>query len=222
MLLDQNLEYFHKGNFAPINHLFISDWLDALSKISMVQKKYEKKDMDTILNELHDAIAAKYLWFQLVNTNKHWLDCKYSDDIDIFLESKVATFSKDMTATFNDTTFEKADVFRDKKVWLALSIWNSASELMFICYWQNELIWDFLEEGVQKHKDGKVVRSTQSLSLTKLLFDYGFHILSITKTKEEIITLLTSLSPRGYQRLVKDQIYTLSNFPSILSYYDWF
>ena len=209
---DQQLEYFSKWEFLPINNEFIVDWLDALSWIAAVQEKYHKKDMDTILNELHDAIVWQYLWFKLVNTDKHWLDCKYDENTDIFLESKVATFSKWMWATFNDTTFEKAEAFKDKKLRLALSIWSSASTLMFICYGQHEWIWNFLEKWVQKHKDWLVVRSTQSISLSELLFWYNFNILTISKSKEELLTLLTTLSPKTYWKLTKDQIKDLNDF----------
>lgn len=209
---DQKLAYFLKWNFERINSEFIGDWIDALWAITEVQQKYKKKDMDSILNELHDAMVGQYLGFTLVNTDKHWLDCKYSESVDIFLESKVASFSKSMGATFNDTTFEKAEAFKDRKVWLALSVWSSASSLMFICFWQHEGIWDFLEKWVQKHKDGLVVRSTQSLSLSSLLFDYGFKILSISKDKDQIKTLLTWLAPKTYAKLESRHFISLEEF----------
>ena len=43
---DQQLEYFNKWEFLPINNEFIVDWLDALSWIAAVQEKYHKKDIN--------------------------------------------------------------------------------------------------------------------------------------------------------------------------------
>ena len=57
-----------------------------------MQEKYVKSDIDTLLNELHDSMVARYLGFSLVNTDKHGFDGKLSDGEDIFLESKVAGF----------------------------------------------------------------------------------------------------------------------------------
>ena len=206
-----NLDLFKKGNFEDIDTNFIFDGRAALGTLKSFQEKYKKPDIDTLLNELHDSIVGNYLGFSLINTEKHGLDCKYSKEKDIYLESKVASIeSQSITATFNDTTLEKADSFRDEKVWLALSVWNNALDLAFICYGQNEAIGDFLEEGVKKHKRGETVRSTQSISLHKLIFDYKFKILAIGMSKNEIYQMLTSI--RGYKKLDRDIITELKDF----------
>ena len=195
---DKNLDYFKKGNYEEIKTNFITDGITALSHVAAFQRKYEKADNDSVINELHDAIVGRHLGFKYVNTNKHGLDCKYDKDIDIFLESKVASLSADsISATFNDTTLEKAEVFKDKKTWLALSVWATESELSFICFGQNEKIGEYLEEKV-KTQTQKSQRRTQTISLKELIFTYNFKILPIGQTSGEVITLLTSKSTRSY------------------------
>lgn len=208
---NQELAYFHKGSFEPINNDFIKEGLDAMSGISKVQTKYHKPDIDTVMNELHDAIVGQYLGFQLINTEKHGMDCKLSETEDVFLESKVAAWAaQTQSATFNDTTLEKAEVFKDEKTWIALSVWNSASDLMFICFGQNEAIGDYLEKKVHAAHN-TASRSTQTISLSALIFTYGFEILAISRTKEEIYTLLTS-SSRTYKKLKKSIIHDYSSY----------
>lgn len=211
-MLNNNLDYFRKGNFEPINKKFMKDGLYALNQLSDFQNQYKKGDMDTLLNELHDSIVGHYLGFQLVNTEKHGFDCKYSFHHDIFLESKVASYSASTwNATFNDTTYEKAEAFKDKKVWLALSIWQSASDLLCICYGQNDKIGDFLKQKVDHFKAGNVVRSTQSISMTTLVFNYGFKILSTSYEPEKLKNLLI-LENSSFKKLELSKIHTLSTF----------
>lgn len=209
---DNNLDYFSKGNFEPINKAFMKDGICALSRLSDIQKQYKKNDMDTLLNELHDSIVGHYLGFELINAEKHGFDCKYSSEHEIFLESKVASYSAGTwNATFNDTTYEKAKAFKDKKVWLALSIWQSASDILCICYGQNDKIGDFLKEKVDHFKSGHVVRSTQSISFSTLVFTYGFRILSVSCEPEKLKSLLV-LGNSSFKKLDLSKIDTLSSF----------
>lgn len=182
-----NLDLFVKGDFQPINTDFMRNGQQVLSGLSTFQEEYNKFDMDSLLNEIHDSIVGHYLGFTLININKHGFDCKYSSDNPIFLESKVASFSsKTWNATFNDTTYEKAEAFKDEKVWLSLSVWNSASEVSFICFGQDKRIGEFLEEKVRHFKNGNVVRSTQSISLSTLIFKYDFLLISIDSSPREL------------------------------------
>lgn len=208
---NDELNLFNKGNFENINKNFILDGRKALNTLKDFQEKYEKPDIDSLLNELHDSIVGNYLGFELINTKKHGMDCKYSKEKNVYLESKVASISSgSITATFNDTTYEKAEAFKDKRVWLALSVWNNALDLAFICYGQNEKIGEFLEKGVKKFKEGKTVRSTQSIGLHSLIFDYDFKIVAIGMSKDEIYKMLTSI--RGYKKLDRDKIVELKDF----------
>lgn len=172
-------DLFAKGNFEPINVSFIKESVTALDKISLLQKKYQKPDMDTLLNELHDSIVGKYLGFELINTQKHGFDCKLNITDEIFLESKVVSYaSSSWQATFNDTTMDKVEAFRSGKVWLALSLWMSVSDILCICFGNNQNIANILEAGILKHKVGKTVRSTQSISMNRLISEFNFTVLS--------------------------------------------
>lgn len=87
---------------------------------------------------------------------------------------------------FNDTTYEKAEVFKDKKLFLAVAVWTGLSELQFIVYGQNPAIGDFLATKIDHFKAGNTVRSTQSISIKDLVVKYGFKIISPIKTKREV------------------------------------
>lgn len=211
-MLDQELALFKKGCFEPVDSSFIAEGNKALSDLSIVQKKFGKKDMDTLLNELHDSVVGSYLGFSLVNTEKHGFDCKLNSKSDIYLESKVASIGSDSwQATFNDTTYEKALAFKDRKVWLALSVWESASELMCICYGQDERIGDFLKEKIDRFKEGKTVRSTQSISFEKLVFDYKFDILSIDGNTDKVYRKLVLHNSR-FKKYSPERIKKLYGF----------
>ena len=203
---------FDKGNYKPIDRTMLADCVNIFQKVARLQKKYKKYDMDSFFNEIHDSMVGSFLGFELVNTEKHGFDCKLSSDKNIYLESKVASFNvKDWTATFNDTTYEKADAFKDNRLWLALSVWISVSEPLCICYGQNPMIGDFLREKVDNFKDGQTVRSTQSISFSSLVFRYGFKILTINKSPDELYTLLNA-NNHAFSKLDKSSIVTLRDY----------
>ena len=212
---DQNLSLFKKGTFLSIDNRFMIEGHEVLQRVQEVQEKFHKEDTDTFINELRDSIAGYTLGFELVNTQKHGFDCKKSNKEECYLEVKSASFIADSwQATFNDTTEEKAEAFKDKKVYLALAVWKNASDLLFICYGQNEKIGDYLEEKVKWFKAGKTVRSTQSITLSKLVFDYGFKILAVNKSKSEVLSLLR-LKDSSFKRMSDDNVIELSDFTGV-------
>lgn len=212
---NENLALFEKGKFAPINHGFMMEGTEILQKVEELQVKYKKEDTDTFINELRDSIVGYTLSFKLINTDKHGFDCKLSKNENCYLEVKSASLiAKSWTATFNDTTLEKAEAFKDEKLYLALAIWKDASNLLFICYGQNPKIGEFLEEKVRWFKKGQTVRSTQSLSLSALIFKYDFKLLAVNKTKQELINLL-KLKNRNFAKLACNNIISLNEFKTI-------
>ena len=212
---DEALELFEKGTFMPIDNEFMIEGHEVLQKVKEVQEKFHKEDTDTFINELRDSMAGYTLGFELVNVDKHGFDCKLSETQDCYLEVKSASFiATSWQATFNDTTLEKAESFKDKKVYLALAVWKDASDLLFICYGQNEKIGEFLEEKVKWFQGGHTVRSTQSISLSNLVFDYGFKILAVNKSKEEILSLLR-LKNRAFYKMPDDNVISLVDFNGI-------
>ncbi|MBU4693958.1 hypothetical protein KQ878_03650 [Mycoplasma zalophidermidis] len=197
-------ELFDKGEFKKIDLRFVKEGVDVLQQINLVQQKYNKNDTDTFINELRDSIVGNVLGYGLVNIRKHGFDCK-KENKKIYLEVKDASFSSDSwQATFNDTTLEKAKAFQDPRLYLALAVWKGASDLLFICYGQNKKIGEFLEQKVNAFKnEGKNVRSTQSITLSKLVFTYGFKIFPVSKSKEEIKQLLL-LANKSFNKLTDD------------------
>lgn len=187
----EKTKMFEKGKFSYINTEFIEEGVLTLRELQKVQEKFKKYDTDTFINELRDQIVGRTLGFNLVNVEKHGFDCKMGQKKDIFLEVKAASYdSKTWNATFNDTTIEKAKCFKSKKLYLALAIWKDASDLLFVCFGQNENIGKWLEDKVKWFKEGNTVRSTQSISFSKLIKEYGFKICVVDREKEEVKKLI--------------------------------
>ena len=213
-MLDQTLPIFTKGSFEKINHEFMTEGVEVLREVKVVQEKYKKNDTDTFINELRDSIVGHYLGFDLINVDKHGFDCKSTSNSNL-LEVKAASFdASSWGATFNDTTLEKAEAFKDKKVYLALAVWKDASDLLFICYGQNRGIGDFLEEKVKWFKSGHTVRSTQSLNLSTLVNTYNFKILTINKSRMETLNLLR-MKNRAFFGLNPNKIVELKDFKGV-------
>lgn len=189
----------------------MTEGVEVLREVKKVQEKYNKNDTDTFINELRDSIVGYYLGFDLVNTDKHGFDCKNTETGSL-LEVKAASFdASSWVATFNDTTLEKADAFKDKKLYLALAVWKDASDLLFICYGQNYDIGIFLQDKVKWFKLGQTVRSTQSISLSTLVNTYGFNILTVNKSKSEILDML-KLKNRAFINLNSDRIIDIKDY----------
>ncbi|MBR5704483.1 MAG: hypothetical protein IKX21_00770, partial [Deltaproteobacteria bacterium] len=203
-----------KGKYRPINHSFMTEGVAALQRLSEVQDKYGKGDIDNFLNELHDSMVGYYLGFQCINVEKHGFDCKYNMETPVFLESKVSSFAaSSWGATFNDTTLEKALAFKEKNLWLALSVWQNAADLLFICYGQHRGIGEYLERRVRAFLDEhRGVRSTQTISMGALMRDYGFRILVTDKEPQKVASLIALKSPSLKKCVTLDRIDTLQTF----------
>ena len=213
------IELLKKGTYKRINQNFLLEGHEVLEEVTKVQEKWNKGDTDTFINELRDSMAGYYLGYQLVNVEKHGFDCKMSEHEDIFLEVKSASFAASTWgATFNDTTIEKAKCFQSDKVFLCLAVWKNASNLLFLAYGQNPKIGEFLEGKVQRFLEGKGgVRSTQTISLSQLIFDYGFDIVCINKTKEEVKSIL-NLKSTAFSKINDSHILSLEEYKSKYSF----
>ncbi|WP_120944180.1 MULTISPECIES: hypothetical protein [Helicobacter] len=166
---------FDKGCFVPIDRSFVLQGYKALSKIADIQRQYNKLDNDSFLNELRDSMIALYLGYDCINTDKHGLDAKKAQGAE-FLEIKQVSFSsQSWSATFNDTTLQKAWVFKDHRTTLAVGVWESMAELLFIVYGRHKGIGEYLERKIVECKQAQR-RSTQTISVLKLLKDYAFRI----------------------------------------------
>lgn len=184
-----NNELLGKGEFKRIDKDFIKEGSESLINLSFVQEKYQKTDTDTFINELRDSIIGEILGFDEVNTSKHGFDCRNKEGI--YLEVKNASFSaQSWQATFNDTTYEKALAFSSENLNLALAIWDKAADLLFIVYGKNPLIGKYLKERIDVFKNGSTVRSTQSISYTSLVSNYGFKIITKMRSKKEVLQII--------------------------------
>ena len=192
--LNQKLEIFEKGKFERIDRNFITEAMQATQSIMEIQEKYNKKDNDSIFNELKDGVIGIYLGFELINIEKHGLDGK-KDYIDEYLEVKQVSFhSKTWSATFNDTTIDKANAFKDIKTTLAVGVWDKISDLLFIVYGKSADIGYYLEEKVNECKK-ESRRSTQTIGIKQLVCNYGFKIKAI-KDKNYITRLFRLKYPQ--------------------------
>ena len=203
----------NKGSYKPINTDFLLEGHEVLEEVTLVQEKWGKGDTDTFINELRDSMAGYYLGYNLVNIEKHGFDCKLSELEDIFLEVKSASFAASTWgATFNDTTIEKAKCFQSEQVYLCLAVWKNASNLLFLVYGQNKKIGEFLEEKVNRFLNGNGgVRSTQTISMSQLIFDYGFDIICVNKTKEDVKSIL-QLKSRQFFNIPNERFLDLYSF----------
>jgi hypothetical protein len=212
---NEKLGVFGKGNFQTIDNTFMVEGHSVLQEVQVVQEKFGKSDTDTFVNELRDSIAGYALGFQLVNLDKHGFDCKISREREVYLEVKSASFgAESWQATFNDTTLEKAAAFQDEKLYLALAVWRNASDLLFICFGQNEGLGAYLESKVRHFKSGNTVRSTQSVGLSRLVFEFGFQIYAVNKSKSETLELLR-LKNKAFYKLEIESILDIKDFQEL-------
>lgn len=214
-----NVSLLSKGQFKQIDTSFLTEGHEVLEEVAKVQEKFHKEDTDTFINELRDSIAGYYLGYELVNIEKHGFDCKLNNKDDVYLEVKSASFSAaTWCSTFNDTPLEKAECFKDNKVFLCLAVWKNASNLLFVCYGQNKALGEFLERKVSEFLNNEGgVRSTQTISLIQLVFNYSFDIVCINKTKEEVKQIL-ALKSRIFQNLPDEQLLSLEEYRQKYSY----
>lgn len=207
----------HKGNFKEIDEVFLTRSLNVFQEVAKIQGEYNKLDTDTFINEVRDSIVAQNLFYSHVNTEKHGFDARRKSvhtgcDFD-YLEVKAASFdAKSLQATFNDTNLEKADLFKKKNVYLALSVWRAAADLLFIVYGQNEDIGNFLESKVQWFKAGNTVRSTQSITLSDLVCKYGFTIYTVCKSPDEVYQLLQARN--GCRTIPRESVLSVDKLPA--------
>lgn len=204
----------NKGNFKKIDEVFLTKSIDAFQQITKIQTEYEKLDTDTFMNEVRDSIAAKYLHYTHVNIEKHGFDARRSSankDFEFdYLEVKSASYdAKSWQATFNDTNLEKANLFKEKNIYLALSVWRAASELLFVVYGKNKEIGNFLEAKVKWFKKGNTVRSTQSITISDLICKYGFKVYAVHKTPNEIFDLFQVRN--GCRKIPRDSILSITD-----------
>ena len=174
------------GKFEKINKDFIDETFKVFEQLEAIQKKYGKTDNDTIINEARDAKVAQVLGYEDINTDKHGWDAK--DSGEEFLEVKQASASANhICATFNDTSLEKADELGKDNITIALAVWSSLRNLLFVVYGKNPQIGPDMKQKIIVAKEkGHIRPGTQSISMNDLIFKYGFKIKPVNMKKEDI------------------------------------
>jgi hypothetical protein len=174
------------GKFERINENFLSETFDVFALLETIQKKYGKTDNDTIINEARDAKVAQVLGYNNINTDKHGWDAKA--DTEEFLEVKQASISShSIGATFNDTTIEKTEEISKGNVTIALAVWSSLKDLLFVVYGKNAAIGEHLKQKIIQSKANNAIRpGTQSITVKDLIVKFGFKVRPVSMSKEEI------------------------------------
>lgn len=187
---------FNKGKYEPIPADFRTVGILTLTELSKFQEKFNLEDTDTTINSIRDAIVANYLGYDLLNLGKHGFDAKKSTK-DEFLEIKQCSVSSGrLGGTWNDTNEEKAKAFSDKRLFTAVAIWKSASDLQFIVYGQHEDLGEYLLERVIAVQNSST-RSTQNVGIEKLIKDYGFSVVC-PPDKDEGLVIQLVVNYKGY------------------------
>ena len=178
------------GKFERINENFLNETFDVFSLLEAIQQKYGKTDNDTIINEARDAKVAQVLGYNNINTDKHGWDAKA--DTEEFLEVKQASItSHSIGATFNDTTIEKAEEISKGNVTIALAVWSSLKDLLFVVYGKNAAIGEHLKQKIIHSKANNAIRpGTQSITMKDLIVKFGFKVRPVSMSKEEITETL--------------------------------
>lgn len=162
-----------KGTWIKIKKEFVYDCIPVLEKIKWFQKKYNLEDVDTVINAVRDVTIGNYIKADELNIEKHGLDVKFKNK---FVEVKQAVIInkrdkvREPTATFNDTSLEKCEAFRSNNIFIVLAIWESAADLLAMTFGKTKYFAGYLEDRIKNRKQES--RSTQSISLYKLLSEY--------------------------------------------------
>ncbi|KAA6207313.1 MAG: hypothetical protein DU429_02235 [Candidatus Tokpelaia sp.] len=180
------------GAFRGIDADFVDDCAKALRPLALVQQAYGKKDNERFIREWQHCIIAQYLNYDEVNHKKHGFAARARrrGRYDFLAIKSASLLAKSWHATFNDTTYAKAQLFKQDNIFLALAVWHGLDRLLFIAYGRNAAIGDFLAAGVRQHEARETVRSTQSIALADLVCCYGFKIYAVSDSPEAVYVLL--------------------------------
>lgn len=198
---DQNLDLFNHGEFKPVDELPMKEISECMDRLAALQKMCGKFDMNSFLNMYHDGMTGKILGFDRVNVGKHGIDCKAGAPL--YLEVKSVSWNggpmNKLFAAFNDIGQDKVEVMKDKKAWLAVGVWFDINDLGFIIWGQNREIGDLLEKKMNEAKAGS--RVCCNIPLSSLITKYGFKVIAVSKTKEEVMELLQEANPVAYKEI---------------------
>ena len=173
------------GKFKRIDEKFMEEAFNAFGAIEAVQNKYGKTDNDTVINEARDAKVSSILGYDYINTDKHGWDSM--NDVGKFLEVKQASASShSIGATFNDTSIDKTEELATGDVEIALAVWSSMRNLLFIVHGVNPDIGPHMKQKIIAATErGNIRPGTVTISMKDLLVKYGFKVRPVSFTKDQ-------------------------------------
>lgn len=184
---------------------------NLLDEIAKYQKLTGELDTDKIINRIRDGRAGYELGYTLVDISKGGWDCASEFKRVLEVKSINIDAAKGWNATFNDTTTRKAELFKDKDVYLAVALWGLANELHGIVVGNNPEIGKYLRDRVDKFMRGEAgIRSTQSISVSTLINKYGFDIVAIDSSREDLYKILKKKYPK--LKIDSNNIYTKEEY----------
>ena len=205
------MNIFEKWDYRPIPYSFKTKGIMALEELTKFQEEFESYDTDTTINEIRDSIVGNYLWYDLLNFNKHWFDGKSSETWKFLEVKQCSVFSKRIGWTWNDTNEEKAIAFSDNRLFTAVWVWKWAADLQFIVYWQHIDLWKYLLERVRAVANTST-RSTQNIWIEKMIQDYWFKVIvPPDKNKDYVYRLLVNYKRNITTYLKLEDILTIND-----------
>ena len=203
-LCDSDFAWFHTGDFISTTTLTFTKLYIEMSKLSRLQKKYNLKRTDTLFNIYHDSITGQLLGFDTMNIGGGGADCKMNDD-SMFLEVKSIQWNElglTTSVNFTDTTLDKAEAFRDDRLYIGISVWKNVNELMFMVVGQNRALGENMISSL-KEGESKCFR----IALSTLIKKYGFKIVPITITKEELIRKVQETNMKAFSDISLEECF---------------
>ena len=185
---------------------------NCLTSLSVHLSNRGTQDVDRGVNEMRDGIAGHLIGFDYVNNLKNGFDCANSNG-EMFEVKSINVCAKDWGATFNDTNEEKALSFNSEDVYLQAPVWIDAAKISFFMVGNNPEVGDYLLERVKNYNEKRSSRrSTQTLSVSKLYKDFGFKIVAVDETKEQVANRLKEKYKKAFKNISVDDILTVDEY----------
>ena len=207
---DQDLALFNHGEFRSTEELPMERMSKCMDELAALMAIMGQTDVNRFTTMYRDAQTGRALGFEMINTTQNGIDCR-CNGVPLYLECKSVSVRETpfytLSVKFSDTNLEKARSFQDKKNWLAASVWDN-NKLLFIVFGQNREIGDFLMKKVQEQTSG---RSIQGITLSSLIKKYGFKVIAVSSSCDEVIDIITEGGTKEYDGL-KKKVMTQEDF----------
>ena len=208
-------DLFDLSGFSLLTEEQVESDKKCLNTISEHLSNRGTQDVDRGVNEMRDGLAGHLIYFKYVNNLKNGFDCANAKGEMLEVKS-INICAKDWGATFNDTTEEKALSFKSEDVYLQAPVWINASKISFFLIGNNPEVGDYLLERVKKYNAKRSsIRCTQTLSVTKLYKDFGFKIVAVDETKEQVVNRLKEKYKKSFKNISVDDILTVDEYNNL-------